>query len=359
MKYPQFQLIMKTRGAIDFYLPARIAFHMKILLGSFATTVFFSLIWRGTPFTSDFWFMFAIILVQLEIFMVIAKWIFAKGTNTSGKSYKRQMLLKLGRFYLIVSVISLLILFVTIALSMYNYDQSFSSVLSNFIEYELKGYLISALIGLSIGSLIFFYLEWTNAIKRETKLREEKLIFQYETLKSQVNPHFLFNSLNTLSSLVATDANLSEQFISKLSSIYRYILENRDIELINLSKEMGFIHDYFFLQKIRDNGKIEMVVDVKKPENYEILPISVQLLVENALKHNAATRDNPLKIKIYQENDDLVVENVLQPKMQLEPSSKTGLKNLSERVKLVLNKEVQIESGNGKYTVKIPMKQIK
>ncbi len=349
---------MKTRGAIDFYLPTRIAFHLKILLGGFATTVFFSLIWRGTPFTSDFWFMFAIVLVQLEIFMVIAKWIFTKGSYESGKSYKRQILLKLGRFYLIVLVISFLILFLTIAIAMYNYDQNFSSVLDHFIKFELRSYLISYIIGISLGALIFFYLEWNNALKRESKLREEKLIFQYETLKSQVNPHFLFNSLNTLSSLVATDAQLSEQFINKLSSIYRYILENRDVELINLLKEIGFVNDYFFLQKIRDNGKINMTIDVNNAANYEILPISIQLLVENALKHNAATREKPLAIKIYQESENLIVENILQPKMHLEPSSKTGLKNLSERVKLVLHKEVQVESGNGLYKVKIPVKQI-
>jgi two-component system, LytTR family, sensor kinase len=350
---------MKSRGAIDFYLPSLIAYQIKMILGGLAVTVFFSLIWKGRPFTSDFWLMFIIAFVQLEIFMVIANKIFNHGTYKHDTSYKKQILSRLIRFYLIVMVISAAVVFLTIAFAMYYYESSFSYSLNHFVQYELRGFLISFIIGITIGSVIFFYVEWTQALKRETKLREEKLIFQYETLKSQVNPHFLFNSLNTLSSLVATDAQLSEQFINKLSSIYRYILENRDTDFINLSKELGFVNDYFFLQKIRDNGKIDLMIDVKRPENYEILPISIQLLVENALKHNAATREKPLAIKIYQESENLIVENILQPKMHLEPSSKTGLKNLSERVKLVLNKEVQVESGNGIYKVKIPVKQIK
>jgi len=350
---------MKTRGAIDFYLPTRIAFHLKIFLGSALIVFFFSMVWQKTPFRSDFWFMFAVVLVQLEIFMVIARKIFAPGSIQKGASYKRQIIGKLIKFYVVVVFIAAVILLATIVMTMFLENSSFNDVLSNFLRYEFRGYILSSLIGLSLGLLIFFYLEWNQALHRENKLREEKLIFQYETLKSQVNPHFLFNSLNTLSSLVSSDAQLSEQFINKLSSIYRYILENRDIELINLSKEIGFVNDYFFLQKIRDNGKINMTIDVNNAANYEILPISIQILVENALKHNAATREKPLTIKIYQESENLIVENVLQPKMHLEPSSKTGLKNLSERVQLVLNKEVHIESKDSIYKVKIPVKQIK
>ena len=350
---------MKTRGAIDFYLPMWIAFHLKVLLGSALIVIFFSIIWQKTPSSTDFWFMFAVVWVQLEIFMVIARKIFTQESIRKGVSYKKQILGKLIKFYVLVAFIAVAILLATIVMTMFMENASFNEVLSNFLRYEFRGYILSSLIGLALGLLIFFYLEWNQALHRENKLREEKLIFQYETLKSQVNPHFLFNSLNTLSSLVATDAQLSEQFINKLSSIYRYILENRDIELINLSKEIGFVNDYFFLQKIRDNGKINLTIEVKNAANYEILPISIQILVENALKHNAATREKPLTIKIYQESEYLIVENVLQPKMHLEPSSKTGQKNLSERVKLVLNKEVNIESGNGVYKVKIPVKSIK
>ena len=243
-------------------------------------------------------------------------------------------------------------------LSMLFGNQNFSDVLQHFVQRDLINFLISWLIGISIGSLVFFYSEWNDSLKREQKLKEEKLIFQYETLKNQVNPHFLFNSLNTLSSLVSKDAELSQKFISGFSSIYRYILENSNVELINLSKEIAFIEDYFFLQKIRDNGKIDLYLDLKDVDKYEILPISLQLLVENALKHNAATKESPLKIKIYLKDDYVIVENNLQPKMRPGPSSKIGLKNLKERVKLMMNKEISVVSSDGLFIVKMPLKPI-
>jgi LytS/YehU family sensor histidine kinase len=268
------------------------------------------------------------------------------------------MLLTLLKFYALVLIIALAIVFLTIMVSMLLSNQSFDAILQHFIHQELKGFLISMLIGVSIGSLVFFFMEWNNSLKREQKLREEKLIFQYETLKNQVNPHFLFNSLNTLSSLVAKDAGLSEQFILKLSSIYRYILENRDVDFISLTREIDFVRDYFYLQKIRDNGKIALQLPETGTDQYEILPISIQMLIENALKHNAATRDNPLKIKISLEEDLVVVENNLQPKMRMEESSKIGLKNLTERVNLVMHRKVFIEPTDRTFVVKIPVKKI-
>lgn len=349
---------MKTRGLIDFYLPTKIAYHLKIVLASILIAIFFNTLWSDKTFNENFPFMLGILIVELEIFMFIAFRIFAPGAIKTGKTYKKQIIIKLIKFYLLVLLISAAFIIIPIAFNMLMHDQSFSEVINNFIKYELKAMLISWFIGIFIGSLVFFYAEWNSALKREQKLREEKLIFQYETLKSQVNPHFLFNSLNTLSSLVSQDAGLSEKFISGFSSIYRYILENSNVELINLSKEIAFIEDYFFLQKIRDNGKIDLHLDLKDADRYEILPISIQLLVENALKHNAATKENPLKIKIYLEDDYVVVENNLQPKMRLEPSSKIGLKNLKERVKLMMNKEISVASSDGLFIVKIPLKSI-
>lgn len=349
---------MKTRGLIDFYLPNKIAYHLKIVLASILIAIFFNIIWAGEPFNENFPFMFGILIVELELFMFMAFRIFAPGAIKTGKTYKKQIIIKLIKFYLLVLLISGAFIIVPIAYNMLMHDQSFYEIINNFIKYELKAMLISWLIGIFIGSLIFFYTEWNSALKREQKLREEKLIFQYETLKNQVNPHFLFNSLNTLSSLVSKDAELSEKFISGFSSIYRYILENSNVELISLSKEIEFIEDYFFLQKIRDNGKIDLNLDLSDVEKYEILPISLQLLIENALKHNAATRDNPLQINVSMEDGYVVVENNLQAKMQMEPSSKIGLKNLKERVKLVMNKEVSVSSSDGLFIVKIPVKSI-
>ncbi len=348
---------MKSRGLIDFYLPSAIAYHLKIALGSIAITMFFSLIWRSRLIHEDFWFMLFIVIVQLEIFMAIAFRIFKKEEANTSSSYRNRIVTKLIKFYLLTLVIAFVILFIVILLSMVMNDQSLSAIMNHFLQRELKGFLLSWLIGISLGSLFFFYMEWTQSLKREQKLREEKLIFQYETLKNQVNPHFLFNSLNTLSSLVASDAGMSEKFIQKLSTIYRYILENRDVDFISLSSEIKFVEDYFFLQKIRDDGKIELTLPDEPLADFEILPISIQMLAENALKHNAATKSNPLKIEISLENGWVVVKNNLQPKMQMGHSSNLGLKNLKERVRLVMNKEVTVESSGDSFIVKIPLKQ--
>jgi len=359
MNNEDIQIDMKSRGIIDFYLPSKIAYHIKIVFGSAFISMFFTLIWKGKLIDDSFLMMFIVNVVQLEIFMWIALRIFRTPENKQGTSYRNAILIRLMKFYLIVLIVATIVLFSTILISMLISDQSLEEIFTHFFDKELRGFLISMLIGVSIGTLVFFFIEWSNSLKREQKLREEKLIFRYETLKNQVNPHFLFNSLNTLSSLVSKDAGLSEQFIQKLSSIYRYILENRDTDFINLSKEIEFVKNYFHLQKIRDNGKIELQLPDGKTDNYEILPISIQLLIENALKHNAATRDHPLKIKVTLNDDLIAVENNIQPKMQINSSSKLGLKNLEERVELVMQRKVFIEPSSDSFVVKIPIRRIR
>jgi LytS/YehU family sensor histidine kinase len=237
--------------------------------------------------------------------------------------------------------------------------QDLSSFIPQLLETETKGFLIGAGSGYLFGALIFFYFQWVDALKREQKLKEEKLIFQYETLKNQVNPHFLFNSLNTLSSLVSKDVELSEQYIHKLSSIYRYILDNKDLDHVSLKQEIDFVQDYFYLQKVRDDGKIDMEIDVKDPENYLILPISLQMLVENAFKHNIATREDPLKIviKLNEPSSTIFVSNTFRPKTLIEKSSKLGLSNLSERIKLMSGREIEIVKSDKKFTVHVPLKK--
>jgi sensor histidine kinase YesM len=345
---------MFKRG--DPYLPSKIAYHVKILLAGIFITIAFNLLWKGAFFTAGFWVTLALVIAQLEIFLIIALRIFPHSLSNSGKGYKKKIISRLSGFYLIILIIGTAFVFLAVVAPMLFNDVQFSETLEQFVSQELKRFLISWIIAVTVASAAFFYMEWNNALKREQKLREEKLIFQYETLKNQVNPHFLFNSLNTLSSLIPKDPELSERFITKFSRIYRYILEKSDSEMVGLREEIEFVESYFFLQKIRDDGKISLQIEVGHSDAYQILPISLQLLVENALKHNAATREKPLTIKIYLENDDtLIVENNIQKKMNLEPSSKIGLKNLRERILLMMNKPLVIEEGTEKFLVKLPV----
>jgi two-component system LytT family sensor kinase len=347
---------MSARKVSDLYLPPKLAYHVKILLAGIFITVFFNLLWSGTFFAKTFWATLALTVIQLEIFLIIALKIFPNRLAKPGKEYKKRMITRLAVFYIIVLIIGTAFVLFAIAAPMLFGDAQFPEMFEHFVSQELKWFLFSWLISISIATAAFFYMEWNHSLKREQKLREEKLIFQYETLKNQVNPHFLFNSLNTLSSLIPKDPELSERFITKFSTIYRYILEKADREIVDLNEEIEFIKNYFFLQKIRDDGKINLHIEVDHPEAYQTLPISLQLLVENALKHNAATHENPLNIRIYlADNDVLIVENNLQKKMNLEPSSKVGLKNLKERISLMMNKQLLIEESTDTFLVKLPI----
>jgi LytS/YehU family sensor histidine kinase len=155
--------------------------------------------------------------------------------------------------------------------------------------------------------------------------------------------------------LIVTRPELAEEFITRLSSIYRYILENSSKDKVPLEVELSFIENYFFLHKIRDDGKIQLEIRINDFGNYEILPVSLQILVENAIKHNKATRESPLKILIYTENKSIVVTNNLQRMALQMKSTQIGLKNLNQRVSLITGKPLVIEETNTDFTVKIPL----
>ena len=193
------------------------------------------------------------------------------------------------------------------------------------------------------------------SVKQEQMLIEENLKFRYNTLKSQINPHFLFNSLNTLSEIVYVDAKQADNYIQKLSGIYRYILENEETDFISLNEELEFVKQYFSLQKERDNDKISLEIDCPDAEIYKIIPVSLQLLVENALKHNSMSLTNPLRITIHINDAYVVVSNTLQRKSIIGSTTQTGLSNLRERVKLVMDEKIMVSEENNRFIVKLPL----
>jgi len=212
---------------------------------------------------------------------------------------------------------------------------------------------------LMIFTIVFFYILWQKSVRKEQKLIEENLKHRYNTLKSQVNPHFLFNSLNILSELVYVDAKKSDNYIQTLAGIYRYILENEETELIELEKELEFVKQYFSFQQVRDEGKISLEIDITEPKGIKIIPVSLQLLIENALKHNSMSLEKPLKISIFLKNDYIVVSNPIQKKSILEQSTQKGLSNLKDRTKIIMGSELEIINENNSFTVKLPIQKQK
>lgn len=231
-------------------------------------------------------------------------------------------------------------------------------------DFELRGRVNNGITVLAM--LAGFYLAANRrAYKRlgEVEVKAERLEkasaqAQFAALKNQVSPHFLFNSLSILSSLVQVDADLSEKFIDQLSRAYRYILEQKDNELVSLKTELEFIQSYVFLLKIRFEDKFNVAINVPEAlwTQYKIAPLTLQLLVENAVKHNRMSSDRPLHVQIRAEKDDLVVENVLQPREQTDTNSTgVGLQNIVDRYALLTPRPVTIGPDEGMFVVKIPL----
>ena len=164
--------------------------------------------------------------------------------------------------------------------------------------------------------------EKSKLLVQAERQKKENIISQFETLKNQVNPHFLFNSLNALSMLVLEDSKKAEQFIHKLTKVYRYVLDYRDLNVIPLGEEMYFLDNYLFLQKIRFEAGLHVEVHVSPDvRSHQVPPLSLQLLVENAIKHNIISQSQPLHLEIYSEGQELVVKNNLQLRSEKEGST--------------------------------------
>jgi two-component system, LytTR family, sensor kinase len=330
--------------------------HLSFFVFSLLVTCIIALTGKINDSHSFSFGIFIMLFVQLEIFIYLGNRLFGNvNFEKSPGEITRIVLLRLIIFLTGCFIASLILFIIVQYVSMLLNGNSISMVLDNIIHFGIRRWFKSTIAGLSIGPVIFIVLLWQSSLQREQKLREENLIFQNETLKNQVNPHFLFNSLNTLSSLVVSEPETAEIFINRLSAIYRYILENSGKDKVPLEVELTFINDYFFLHKIRDKEKIHVQININRNESFEILPVSLQILVENAIKHNKATRDAPLNILIYIENNYIIVRNNLQRMAVQLTSTQIGLKNLAQRVKLITGKALIIEESNSEFIVKIPL----
>lgn len=219
---------------------------------------------------------------------------------------------------------------------------------------------------INIALLISAFLHakgFMEELKKNSKKEvvEQKLIAksanaQFESLKNQLDPHFLFNSLNVLSSLIDENPKQAQKFTASMSKIYRYVLEQKDKELVTVEDELEFAKTYCDLLKTRFEDSVDFVFDVKK-EDYRrfVVPLSLQLLLENCIKHNFATSSKPLIIRIFSENDTLCIENNLQIREQIKESSGIGLANIVQRYSLLTKRNVFIEKSEDHFKVILPV----
>lgn len=232
--------------------------------------------------------------------------------------------------------------------------------LENFLANERLIYYLFPLLFTAVVSMFFHLLYFYKALQ-EKKVTEQKIIAgtasaKFESLKNQIDPHFLFNSLNVLSSLIDENPDKAQKFTTGLSKIYRYVLEQKDKELVSLEEELAFAVNYMNLLKMRFENSIfyEVPTQLSTPEA-KVVPLSLQLLLENTIKHNIVSESKPLHIKIFEKEGYLILENNLQHKEVLQNREGVGLQNIINRYALVTRRDVRILKDSEKFAVKIPV----
>lgn len=225
----------------------------------------------------------------------------------------------------------------------------------------LMNICLGAGIGVSIVLLTFeistqFFNNWKSSLVEIEHYKTESVQAQLQNLKNQVNPHFLFNNLSVLSSLVYKDQDKAVDFINQLSKVYRYLLDNHNSELITLEEEMTFIKSYIYLLEIRFDSSIKFNLDISKDSLQRLIPpMALQILLENTIKHNEASENMPLTVNVIVKDNTLEVSNNLQLRSNQEPSTKSGLNNIKQRFKYYTDLPVEIIQDEKQFKVILPL----
>jgi sensor histidine kinase YesM len=272
--------------------------------------------------------------------------------KTNRFSLNRLIVGFVSTFFITLFVIFLLRIFEDVMIekrSFLNYIQN--EKMSNFII----PIVLFLIISLAIHSFYFYKSLQENRVK-EQKIIAGTASAKFESLKNQIDPHFLFNSLNVLSSLIEENPQNAQRFTTSLSKIYRYVLEQKDKEFVSIEEELAFAKTYMNLLKMRFENSLFYELPVKNlnPEA-KVVPLSLQLLLENTVKHNVVSEQKPLHIRIYIEGDYLAIQNDYQKKEVLQERQGVGLQNIINRYGIITNRKVLIEQNEQTFTVKIPI----
>lgn len=252
------------------------------------------------------------------------------------------------------------VLAIYIPAKLYEIHQGADDTLGSFhiISMFAQVFFIS-LVANAFHQLTFLVQKWKEEAIRTSQLEKENIKAKLSTLRSQISPHFLFNNFNTLYGLIETQPQQAKAYLMKLSELYRRILAKKNEELLSLEEEIETLHAYLFLLNVRFPDDIITEIDIDNPiGHYYLPPITLQMLVENAIKHNSFDEDNPLHIKITQHGESLRVLNNRTEKKGETPSHGIGLENIRNRYALLSDQNIEVEESAVEFSVKVPLLQI-
>ena len=206
----------------------------------------------------------------------------------------------------------------------------------------------------------YFFVQWKMELLETEKLKTQQLKMELSVLKNQISPHFLFNSLNTLVTLIEEQHENAAKFTEKLSEVYRYILQNKENELVKLQQELHFAESYLFLLKMRFGNNLIFKKNIEKSQlDLYVPPLTLQILIENAIKHNIVSIAQPLTIEIYSSKSPrIIVQNTLQKKKNVKDSTRTGLENIKKRYQFLTKEKVDILTSTDYFMVALPLIEI-
>lgn len=221
--------------------------------------------------------------------------------------------------------------------------------------FMFKDFFVALVVIICVYVVKVIYQNQQNRLEIQA-LKIENLQSQFDALKNQVSPHFLFNSLNSLKTLIRETPEVAQEYLNHLSLVLRYTLQANENKLVSLNDELQFVDSYFFLIKLRFNKNITLVQNINdKLMNYKIPPLALQILIENAIKHNEISKRNSLEISVSTTDDTLVVKNNINKKYSPEPGAGVGLVNLSNQYRILAGKEILIKSDESNFVVEIPL----
>ncbi|MEN8226868.1 MAG: histidine kinase [Bacteroidota bacterium] len=228
----------------------------------------------------------------------------------------------------------------------------------NPISWSIKSSYYAVLVSFAISIILVaigFFRKWKNSLLEAERLKGEMLRYKYESLQNQINPHFLFNSFNVLSDLVFEDQNKAVNFIKQLSQLFRYVLDSRDRELVTIAEELEFITSFAFLLQTRFEDKLSITIALKTGKDEMIVPMTLQLLIENCVKHNEISALKPLNINVSRDDHSIKVVNNLQPKNVGIESKETGLSNIIQQYSYFTDRPIVIDKSEEFFSVKVPV----